>query len=221
MKHNPRGQEGGGLQNKTCPPTPPPGWKKGIGPLMKRDSRHQHPTHFRLHNSIQSLVAGVRQSRDPWAPGLGPSQSGPTSSGQQHSQATVRAEPLPWAPETAGRGALWPSTPSFSAVKSLLSMAKMGGPNCNPLSLGDTSLLRAGTRLGLMAEAAPWLYVDLSRPTAGRQGRGVGHASCVGADLGAPRSAPDPAVMEFLNKGRTCLLPEPLQIRMAVCVLIS
>lgn len=96
-----------------------------------------------------------------------------------------------------------------------------GGAELHPRSLGDTSLLRAGTRLGLMAEAAPWLYVDLSRPTAGRQGRGAGHASCVGAELGAPTSVLDPAVMEFLNKGRTCLLPEPLQTRVALCVLSS
>lgn len=100
-------------------------------------------------------------------------------------------------------------------------MAKMGGQNCNPLSLGSTSLLRAGSGLGLMAEAVPWVYVDLSRPTAGRQGRGAGHPSCVGLSWDTPGSVWDPAVMEFLNKGRTCLLPEALQTQVAVCVLSS
>lgn len=59
------------------------------------------------------------------------------------------------------------------------------------------------------AQVVPWLHVDLACPTAGRQGSG--------AELGAPTSIPDPAVMEFLNKGRTC----SLQIQVAVCVLSS
>lgn len=62
---------------------------------------------------------------------------------------------------------------SFSAVKSLLSMAEMGGPSRNSLSLEGRSLLRAGTGLSLMAEAMPWLHMYLTTPTAGRQGRGV------------------------------------------------
>lgn len=63
-------------------------------------------------------------------------------------------------------------SPSFSAVKSLLSMAKMGGLSRNSLSLEGRSLLRAGTGLGLMAEAVPWSYTHLTphRKEAGKRG---------------------------------------------------
>lgn len=62
--------------------------------------------------------------------------------------------------------------PSFSAVKSQLSMVKMGGLSLNSLSPEGRVLLRAGTGLGLMAEAVPWLHKHLTTPTAGRQGSG-------------------------------------------------
>lgn len=63
-------------------------------------------------------------------------------------------------------------SPSFSAVKSLLSMAKMGGLSRNLLSPKGRILLRAGTGISLMAEAVPWLHMHLTTPTAGRQGSG-------------------------------------------------
>lgn len=61
---------------------------------------------------------------------------------------------------------------SFSAVKSLLSMAKIGGLSWNSLSLEGRSLLRAGTGLGLMVEAVPWSYTHLTthRREAGKKG---------------------------------------------------
>lgn len=136
---------------------------------------HQHPTYFKLHNSMQSAgQEGSRwgSSRDPqgaWPEHI--SQSGPAPSGQGQPQTTLRAQPLPWAHKTAVRGNM-ACAPSFLAVKSP-SMAKMGGPSRNLLSLEDRSLLRAGTDLGLMAEAVPWSHMLLP-PTAGRQGRGRG-----------------------------------------------
>lgn len=65
------------------------------------------------------------------------------------------------------------SAPHFSTVKSLANMAKLGGLSWNSMSLEGRSLLRAGTGLSLMAEAVPWLYMHLTTPNAGRQGREV------------------------------------------------
>ena len=109
--------------------------------------------------------------RPPRGPGLSISQSGPAPSGQGQPQTTLRAQPLPWAHKTAVRGNM-ACAPSFLAVKSP-SMAKMGGPSRNLLSLEGRSLLWSGTDLGLMAVAVPWSHMLLP-PTPGRLGRGRG-----------------------------------------------
>lgn len=100
-------------------------------------------------------------------------------------------------------------------------MAKLGGPSRNSMSLESRGLLRAGTGLSLMAEAVPWLHMHLTAPTVGGQGMGVWEPFMCRAELGAPMAILDPTAPEFLNKGSTCLLLEPLQTMVVLCVFSS
>lgn len=145
-------------------------------PRAEEENTYQHPTYFKLHNSMQSGgQAESRQgsSREPPAsgPGLSPSQGSSSISGQRHPQATLRAGPLPMGSPDSNKGHHGLS-PSFSAVKSLLSLAKMGRLSRHSLSLEGRSLLRAGTGLGVVAAAVPWSYTHLTthRREAGKRG---------------------------------------------------
>lgn len=130
-------------------------------------------------------------------PAWAPARTAPLLLWVGHLQGTLRAAPLPWAPRTAGR-VPWPCAPSFSAIKSLLSMAVMEGRSRDSLSLEDRSLLRVGTGLCLMA--VPWLQISFPRATAGRQGRGAGNYSCVGAELAPSRVSGIQLSWSFLIK---------------------
>lgn len=70
---------------------------------------HQHPTYFKLHNSMQSAgQEGSRQSSSSRGPGMSISQSGLAPSGQGQPHSERRAFPVGSQDSSKGQCGLFP-----------------------------------------------------------------------------------------------------------------